>query len=488
MQPIKLSDHKLEKDLFTSLLLSPSCMVEVASVLLPSHFDKFEYRELYRAALVVWESSARLDITGIMPVLRRNVQMTTFDLGTIADLESNRFPRFSTENIRSHAKELIDLYKRRKSDQLGRKMQEYSRKPNVDVLEYAMGEIEKIADSGKEGKTLHIGTFKNSILENARLAKERRGSGELTPGNLPFGLRPMDAHTGGCGGGQFVVLGAKTSEGKSTFARQWALNAARAGHPVFFGAHEQLGEQFTMMLACTEGGISMTNVTRGLSSDKELTQLERTLNHIDTYPIHVNDDCNDFQNFILNVKQWHMSHRDTDKVPLIITDYLQHMQGNSYRTTRERELASMSVKLKELSKKINAVVVAVVQRNANDEKRQDPRPKLGDSRECKAIEFEADKVIYMFRPYYHGQVQDETGLTTKYSCEMHFVKNRGGATGAVKVGCRMETGQFLDSVPVTDYAGLNDLNGYNGHHEPVLMGQTVELSTSVTDEPDEMPF
>ncbi|MFN5785020.1 MAG: DnaB-like helicase C-terminal domain-containing protein, partial [Flavobacteriia bacterium] len=56
----------------------------------------------------------------------------------------------------------------------------------------------------------------------------------------------------------------------------------------------------------------------------------------------------------------------------------------------------------------------------------DKRPLLSDLRESGAIEQDADKVLFLYRPEYYGFLQDEEGNSTQGISELILAKNRNG--------------------------------------------------------------
>jgi replicative DNA helicase len=82
---------------------------------------------------------------------------------------------------------------------------------------------------------------------------------------------------------------------------------------------------------------------------------------------------------------------------VIFLDYLQLVKNRLKDGTREREVAEVSVALKELSKDLRVPIVALAQLNRGVEKRDKKRPVLADLRESGGIEQDADFVGFIHR-------------------------------------------------------------------------------------------
>jgi replicative DNA helicase len=115
-------------------------------------------------------------------------------------------------------------------------------------------------------------------------------------------------------------------------------------------------------------------------------------------------------------------------IRVIAIDYLQMLSSNRYRHNRELEVSYISRTLKKIAKDLNICMLVASQLSRSVETRGgDKRPLLSDLRESGAIEQDADKVIFVYRPDYYGITTDEDGNSTKGQLELLMVKNRTGA-------------------------------------------------------------
>jgi len=77
--------------------------------------------------------------------------------------------------------------------------------------------------------------------------------------------------------------------------------------------------------------------------------------------------------------------------------------------------------------------------NRGVEKRDDKRPIMSDLREAGGIEFDADKICFLYRPMYYSTPDERHDLETE-DAEFIVTKNRNGQVGSVKL-------TFLPTVP-----------------------------------------
>jgi replicative DNA helicase len=113
------------------------------------------------------------------------------------------------------------------------------------------------------------------------------------------------------------------------------------------------------------------------------------------------------------------------QIKLVVVDYLQLIDPDNRRDSRQEQVASVSRRLKFLARELEIPVVALAQVNRSSEDRQDHRPRLADLRESGAIEQDADTVMLLHRPELHEPGQHE-GIV-----EVMVAKQRNGPTGDI---------------------------------------------------------
>jgi replicative DNA helicase len=126
------------------------------------------------------------------------------------------------------------------------------------------------------------------------------------------------------------------------------------------------------------------------------------------------------------------------KIKLVVLDYLQLIEPDNRRDSRQEQVAQMSRRLKFLAKELDVPVVSLAQVNRGSEDRQDHRPRLADLRESGAIEQDADTVMLLHRPELYEPGQHEGIL------EIIIGKQRNGPTGEVTLAYLKQFMRFED--------------------------------------------
>src|SRR5207248_11748174 len=105
-------------------------------------------------------------------------------------------------------------------------------------------------------------------------------------------------------------------------------------------------------------------------------------------------------------------------IRLVIIDYLQLIEPDNRRDSRQEQVANISRRLKFLARELQIPVVALAQVTRSSEDRQDHTPRLADLRESGACEHDADTVMLLHRPEMYEPGQHE-GIM-----EIHIAKQR----------------------------------------------------------------
>jgi replicative DNA helicase len=114
-------------------------------------------------------------------------------------------------------------------------------------------------------------------------------------------------------------------------------------------------------------------------------------------------------------------------IKLICIDYLQLIEDSSGFKNKNDNTAEKTRKLKAMAIKLGIPIILLCQLNRQATNRADKKPILSDLRDSGAIEADADKVIFIHRPYV------ECGGTDPRDTDIIVAKNRGGETPEFKM-------------------------------------------------------
>lgn len=264
-------------------------------------------------------------------------------------------------------------------------------------------------------------------------------SGVVTKG-LMTGFKDYDLLTNGHVGGQFIIIAARPSVGKTAFA----LNIT-AGHtetePEVFGhlySLEMTSEQFLQRMIAAEGKINSQKLRdpcrrfNGVDWDAYTRAVDKIKNkHLficDRSSVMVPE-------IYANTKR--LMGEYPDKKHFIVIDYLQLLRPITRRMNRQEEVAEISRTLKAMARDLNIPVIALSQLSRGVETRRDKRPTLADLRESGSLEQDSDVVAFLYREDYYDKEAE-----TQNVIEVIVAKQREGPVGTVELKFRKECNLF----------------------------------------------
>jgi len=281
---------------------------------------------------------------------------------------------------------------------------------------------------------------------------------------IPYPWEQLNKVIGGLTRGELIIIGGRPGMGKSTFAMNILAHCALNDVPALMWAIDMNKRQAMMRMLDLYAGEPMGN--RFVQQDSARNQvLEMWKNK----PLFIADDA---VYSMEALKVFCRKQVEDHGIQLIVIDYLQLLASNRYRHNRESEIAYISKTLKSIARELNIVLLCTSQVSRLVEQRGgEKRPILSDLRESGAIEQDADKVLFLYRPEYYGFQFDAEGMSTAGIADVIVAKNRRGPLTTITLTVDF-TGQ-----------GFNDFKSYSSG----LMIDQKRLNESGLGEEDE-PF
>jgi replicative DNA helicase len=203
---------------------------------------------------------------------------------------------------------------------------------------------------------------------------------------LTAGFRDIDQMTTGFQPGNFVIIAARPGMGKTSFALNMAVAAAReTNEPIAFFSLEMSNNELIQRLICSEARISMNDMRRGNIKPHQWEDMSRAMGVLNEMPIYL-DDVGALT--VGDVRSRCRRLKSTVGLGAIFVDYLQLLRPSvlSRNANRNEELSEISRSLKVTAKELSVPIIALAQLNRGVEARQEKRPMLADLRDCLAAD------------------------------------------------------------------------------------------------------
>ena len=288
----------------------------------------------------------------------------------------------------------------------------------------------------------------------AKIEELREAGGKLA--GLRSGFWDLDDITGGFHSNDLIVIAARPSMGKTSFALNICehLMLGKDSQPVLFFSLETGHSQIVMRMLVTQSCVDYKTLESAELSSQQLRQLRSATAMLTDKPFYVVDkpslSIDEMRSYARRVnrelKTRHKTDQDdeTERLALIVVDYLQLIRPSRRYDSRVPEVGEISRGLKALAKEFEVPVIALAQLNRKPEERNDKRPRMSDLRESGAIEQDADLIITIHREDFYEDVPVEESQKPRVA-EINVAKHRNGPTGQVKLNWIKELMKFEGS-------------------------------------------
>ncbi len=427
-------DQHLEQRILGAMLVDKDAQHMIFHSLRPEHFYFPAHQTIFAAAEKLFSESKPIDYLVVADELKRQGKLE--EVGGLAYLAQLAQILPVLDVVEEYINRLIEKYIYRRILEVSMRLQKYAlseRKAAADLLDEALRDLTEIIEENIRGRYHHIRDLFKPLMEKLhQYAAEEDREGLLV--GIGSGFPELDRITGGWRDGELIVLAARPGMGKSAFALALARHAAleEDKHVAIFSM-EMSGEQLMMRLVAMESYTPLEKIVSGNLTFQELADIEKAAARLVEAPIWIDETAG---LTLMEFKAMAMMMKVRHQIDMIIVDYLQLMSAGERRGTREQEVSTISRTLKMIAKELNIPIIAVSQLSRQVEQRSDLRPRLSDLRESGAIEQDADMVIFLYRPEYHGLPPEAAaeGLDPelyKGYTEVIVAKHRNGRTGTV---------------------------------------------------------
>jgi len=285
----------------------------------------------------------------------------------------------------------------------------------------------------------------DSLLTDAfeRIDDLHKAGGKLR--GIPTGYPDLDTLLTGLQKSDLIILAARPSVGKTTFALDIARIAAveqKASVGVF--SLEMSKEQLVDRLLCAQSNVSLWKMRSGKLSDSDedndFARIGEGMGQLAEAPIYIDDSPNCS---VMEIRTKARRLKVEKNLDLLIIDYLQLMEGRGKNSdNRVQEVAEISRGLKGIARELNIPVIALSQLSRAVEATKPAIPKLSHLRDSGSIEQDADVVMFIYRKAADRNYNRED-LTPeeRHAAEIHIAKHRNGPTGKVDL--------FFDEITVS---------------------------------------
>ena len=242
---------------------------------------------------------------------------------------------------------------------------------------------------------------------------------------MATGFIALDKLLTGLHGGELVLIGARPSMGKTSFAMNICTYAALKKKKIAVFSLEMPREQIVLRMLCGDARVNMQAVRQGTMKDADWARLARSLGPLSATEVYIDDTAGITPSQLRSRCRRMMMEHGLD---LIIIDYMQLMVSDSRNENRQQEVSEISRSLKGIAQELKVPLIACAQLSRANTQRSAKRPVLSDLRDSGSIEQDADVVMFLHRESYYNDNEDNKNIA-----EVIVAKQRNGPLGTVQL-------------------------------------------------------
>jgi len=280
------------------------------------------------------------------------------------------------------------------------------------------------------GAVKHVREFLR--LSSTEIMRKHASPEKLT--GIRTGITALDDLTEGWQPSDLIIVAARPSVGKTAFALQCALAAAKSKKNVLVFSLEMSGTQLNDRITSALGPVDGRHLRNPKQMPEEgWSHWSSACGEIHDLPIYIDDSSGVTVEVIgARARQQHA----ITPLSMIVVDYLTLIAQPKAQTVTEA-LQVITRSLKGLAKELNVPVMALSQLNRGGEGQ---RPTMKTLRDSGAIEQDADVIIFLHRP------SDEH----RDFLELIVEKQRNGPTGDLAIHADMKHMQMTQAQRLPD--------------------------------------
>lgn len=306
------------------------------------------------------------------------------------------------------------------------------------------GELYKLSDESTVSEMADSMDPYLELLEERKINAEKNADNAEGLQGIPSLLPSLNKYTTGWLPGQLITIGARTGVGKSVFATNCALAAAKAGKSTLFFSLEMGDVEIKDRLLASMTGIPMNVLKQGSLSPEDMRTLQAAKKDVDAMRLQLDTDPKVTVDAI-RARALRRA-QSPEGLDFIIVDYLQLITPTGRFFSRQEAVADLSRNMKLLAKQLQVPIMVLVQLNRESKDDEDNLPRMSNIKESGAIAQDSDIVILLHR---EASLDDAIPHTL-----VLLEKQRGGeANKTIRCHSNLECSLFREIQKAKDVEG-----------------------------------
>ncbi len=423
-----------EQSVLGSMLLDRDAIARVVEALRPEDFYRDLHRTIYTAVLELFERGEPVDLITVTNKLAGMGKLD--DVGGATYLASlpNTVP--TAANAEFYAGIVLEKSMLRQLISAGTHIASLGYE-GLDDVSSLIDQAEKLVYGIAARRNVQDFQTIKEILKTSFEKIDKRYQEKGTVTGIATGFTDFDMLTSGLQPADMVIVAARPSVGKTTWASCVAQHAA-INHkiPVAIFSLETSKEQLVQRILCSEARVDNTKLRTGFLADEDWRKLARAMGNLSEAPIFIDDSAT------LSVMEMRAKARKLKAehgLGLIVIDYIQMIHSYKRAENRTQELSEIARGIKSLAKELDIPIIAISQLSRAVEALGSKRPLLSHLRESET----SDLVVFLYREDYYDPEKAQRE-NKENICEIIIAKHRNGPIGNIELYFHKEFSRFAN--------------------------------------------
>ncbi len=422
-QIVEPNSRESEESVLGAMMISRSSAGIACEMLKASDFYYEPNRVIFEAASANYVHGDPTDPVVIADQLEREKKLA--EAGDRAYVYSLLSTCPNPENVRHYASQVLEASLSRAVIRAGYDITQIGYDTSRPS-EVRIAEAESVAyEVGRRMRNETVAPIAPAVTESLERMVDAIDTGDTVSGyRSPW--TELDEITGGFNRGEMVVVGARSSMGKTAFILDVLLAAALRGKTVLLFSLEMSRRELAARLLCNLARVSLWRFKNAPHqfTGSDLERLNSAKKLLGGCRFLVDDKADRSLHEIASIAR----RRTREAEAIVAIDYIQLMYGSGRAESRTQEVAKLANEIKVMARELDCPVLVTSQlrKKAIGAK---PEPTLEDLKESSAIEQACDIGILLYRP----EVDNPDDPGTYGVAEIQVAKNRNGRTGRTEL-------------------------------------------------------
>jgi replicative DNA helicase len=426
------ADPEAEQSVLGAILIRPEKLDAVVGVISPADFYREAHGRIFQTMLDLQESGKPIDLVTVVALLRERGQLE--GVGGPVFLAALSEQVAFAANAEHYARIVLDKACLRRLLDKTQEIASACFAPVENVGEFLAESAQKINEATETAQENEAVSLQDMVGQQSDVV-EAQFYAKGQAGGLPVGYLDL-ARLISWEPGDLIILAARPSMGKTALALNFMLRVAEKGAHAGIFTLETSKEKLTRRFMSIIGKINGHRMNQGKLETGEWVKFMRLREQVEGMPIWIDDSSLNISEIRARARRQHKA----GHLQFLVVDYLQLAKPLRRGRSREEEVAELSRGLKSLAKELNIPVLAISALNRKFADRPNKRPQRSDLRESGAIEFDADKILFLYREEEDKPDNPEVAGIAEVDVDKH----KDGPTGTVKLTFEKEYFRFED--------------------------------------------